>query len=39
MVVFVALAVGIKCLNAIFLFEGVQIATDSSYTAAFGTAG
>src|ERR1044071_8538422 len=39
MVVFVALAVGIKCLNAVFQFEGLQVATDSSYAAAFGTAG
>src|SRR5215212_24110 len=39
MLVFVALAVGIKCLNAIFLFEGLQVARDSSYAAALGTAG
>ena len=39
MVLFVALAVGIKCLNAVFQFEGVQVATDSSYAAAFGAAG
>ena len=39
MVVFVTLAVGIKCLNAVFQFEGVQVATDSSYAAAFGAAG
>ena len=39
MLVFVALAVGIKCLNAIFLFEGLQVALDSSYAAALGTAG
>ena len=39
MVLFVALAVGIKCLNAVFQFEGLQVATDSSYAAAFGTAG
>jgi hypothetical protein len=39
MVVFVALAVGMICLNAVFQFEGLQVATDSSYAAAFGAAG
>ena len=39
MLVFVALAVGIKCLNAIFLFEGLQVARDRSYAGALGTAG
>ena len=39
MVVFVALAVGMICLNAVFQFEGLRVATDSSYAAAFGTAG
>lgn len=39
MLVFVALAVGIISLNAVFLFEGLQVATDTSYAAAFGTAG
>jgi len=39
MLVFVALAVGIICLNAVFLFEGLQVALDSSYAAALGTAG
>ena len=39
MLVFVALAVGIIALNAVFLFEGLQVATNSSYAAAFGTAG
>jgi hypothetical protein len=39
MVLFVALAVGIICLNAIFLFEGMQVAADRSYAAAFGAAG
>src|SRR6478672_13675256 len=38
MLVFVALAVGIIALNAVFLFEGLQVATNSSYAAAFGTA-
>jgi hypothetical protein len=39
MVLSVALAVGIICLNAVFLFEGMQVATDPSYAAAFGAAG
>jgi hypothetical protein len=39
MVLFVALAVGMICLNAVFLFEGMQVATDPSYVAAFGAAG
>ncbi len=39
MLVFVALAAAIVSLNAVFLFEGLQVATDSSYEAAFGTAG
>jgi hypothetical protein len=39
MVVLVAVAAAIKALNAIFQFEGLQVATDSSYAAAFGTAG
>jgi uncharacterized protein DUF4386 len=39
MVVLVALAAGILCLNAVFQFEGLRVATDSSYAAAFGTAG
>src|SRR6476646_4541833 len=39
MVLFVALAVGIICLNAVFQFESVRVATDSSYAAAFGAAG
>ena len=39
MLVFVAVAVGIISLNAVFLFEGLQVATNSSYAAAFGTAG
>jgi hypothetical protein len=39
MVLFVALAAGITCLNAVFQFEGLQVATDSSYAAAFGAAG
>jgi hypothetical protein len=39
MLVLVALAAGIASLNTVFLFEGLQVATDSSYTTAFGTAG
>jgi hypothetical protein len=39
MLVFVALAVGIKSLNAVFQFEALQVATNGSYITAFGTAG
>jgi len=39
MLVFVAVAVGIITLNAVFQFEGLRVATDSSYAAAFGAAG
>jgi len=39
MLVLVALAVGIICLNAVFQFEGLQVATDNTYAAAFGAAG
>ena len=39
MLVFVALSVGITTLNAVFQFEGLQVAIDSSYVAAFGAAG
>ena len=39
MLIFVALAVGITTLNAVFQFEGLRVATDSAYAAAFGTAG
>ena len=39
MVVLVALAAGITSLNAVFQFEGLQVATDSSFAAAFGIAG
>jgi hypothetical protein len=39
MVIFVVIAVGMICLNAVFLFEGMQVATDPSYVAAFGVAG
>ena len=30
---------GINCLNTVFLFESLRVATDSTYTAAFGVAG
>jgi hypothetical protein len=39
MLVLVALSTGIICLNAVFQFEGLRVATDSSYAAAFGAAG
>jgi hypothetical protein len=39
MVVLVVLAAGIASLNTVFLFEGLQVATNGSYLAAFGTAG
>lgn len=39
MVVFVAIGVGIVCLNAAFEFEGMRVATDSSYATALGTTG
>ena len=39
MVIFVVIAVGMICLNAVFLFEGMQVATDPSYATAFGVTG
>lgn len=39
MLILVALATGIICLNAVFQFEGLRIATDSSNAVAFGVAG
>ena len=39
MVVFVAIGTGIVCLNAVFEFEGMRVATDSSYAAALGAGG
>lgn len=39
MVVIVALAAGITCLNAVFEFEGLRVATGAVNMAAFGTAG
>src|SRR5512141_219944 len=39
MLVFVAISAGITTLNAVFQFEGLQVATNSSYVEAFGAAG
>src|ERR1017187_4521061 len=39
MLVLVVIATGIICLNAVFQFEALRVATDASYAAAFGTAG
>ncbi len=39
MLVLVALATGIICLNAVFQFEALRVATDGAYAAAFGVAG
>lgn len=39
MLIFVALSAGITTLNAVFQFEGLQVATNSSYVDAFGAAG
>lgn len=39
MLVCVILATGIICLNAVFQFEGLRVATGSYYDAAFGSAG
>jgi hypothetical protein len=39
MLVCVALSAGITTLNAVFQFEGLQVATNSSYVDAFGAAG
>jgi hypothetical protein len=39
MVIFVVIAVGMICLNAVFLFEGMQVATDPSYATALGVTG
>jgi hypothetical protein len=39
MLVLVALATGIICLNAAFQFEGLRVATDGTYLSAFGAAG
>jgi hypothetical protein len=39
MLILVALATGIICLNTVFEFEGLQVATNASYASAFGTTG
>jgi len=39
MVAFVALAAGMISLNAVFQYEGLQVATNGSYATAFGAAG
>ena len=39
MLVFVALAVGMISLNAVFQFEGLQVASNTTYTTALGAAG
>jgi hypothetical protein len=39
MLVLVALATGIICLNAVFQFEALRVATDGSYATAFGIEG
>jgi Domain of unknown function (DUF4386) len=39
MVVLVVVGAAIVCLNEVFQFESVRVATDSSYVAAFGAAG
>ncbi|NTU54972.1 MAG: DUF4386 domain-containing protein, partial [Anaerolineales bacterium] len=39
MVVLVAIGAGIVSLNTVFEFEGMRVATDSSYAAALGTRG
>jgi hypothetical protein len=39
MVILVAVATTIMCLNEVFQFAAVLVATDGSYVAAFGTAG
>jgi len=36
MVVLVALSTGVSCLNVVFEFEGLRVATDSAYAAALG---
>jgi hypothetical protein len=39
MLILVVLATGIICVNAVFQFEGLQVATNSYYTNTFGVAG
>ncbi len=39
MLVLVAISATIECLNSVFEFEGLRVATDSAYAAAIGTGG
>jgi Domain of unknown function (DUF4386) len=39
MVVLVMISVAIECINTVFEFEGLRVATDSAYATALGTAG
>ena len=39
MLILVVLATGIICLNAVFQFEGLRVATDGTYATTFGIAG
>lgn len=39
MVILVAISTGIACLNSVFEFEGLRVATDGAYAAALGTGG
>ena len=39
MVVLVAIGAGIACFNTVFAFEGMRVATDSSYAAVLGVGG
>jgi hypothetical protein len=39
MLVLVAISAGLECLNSLFEFEGLRVATDSAYAATFGAAG
>ncbi len=39
MLILVALATGIICLNAVFQFEGLRVANDGAYSGAFGVEG
>jgi len=39
MVALVVICAGVECLNSVFEFGGLRVATDSAYVAAFGAAG
>jgi hypothetical protein len=39
MVIFIAIAAGIMCLDAVFRFGALRVATDATYVAAFGAKG